>query len=157
MSNSWAGGAFSQALYDVIEEAKNNNIIFVAAAGNARNDNDEWATYPATYELENIISVGATDGHGKKAKFSNYGKNTVDVFAPGVNIYSTYKNKSYKSLSGTSKATPIVSGIAGLLLSEDETLSFQEVKNIILETSEKSRSINNYAVSGRVNAYLSIK
>ena len=125
MSNSWAGGAFSQALYDIIEEAKNNGIIFVAAAGNARNDNDEWATYPATYDLENIISVGATDGHGKKAKFSNYGKNTVDVFAPGVNIYSTYKNNSYKSLSGTSMAAPIVSGVAGLLLAKMKRFLFR--------------------------------
>ena len=69
MSNSWGGGGFSQALYDVIEEAQNEGILFVAAAGNSRNDNDRWASYPATYELDNIISVGASDGKGNKASF----------------------------------------------------------------------------------------
>ena len=101
---------FSQALYDVIEEAQNEGILFVAAAGNSRNDNDRWASYPATYELDNIISVGASDGKGNKANFQIMEKQQLIYFAPGVDIYSTYKNGSYKKLSGTSMATPIVSG-----------------------------------------------
>lgn len=152
MSNSWGGGGFSQALYDVIEEAQNEGILFVAAAGNSRNDNDRWASYPASYDLENIISVGASDGKGNKARFSNYGKTTVDVFAPGVDIHSTYKNGAYKKLSGTSMATPIVSGILGLMMSQNESLNFTELKQKIMDTTDQSRSLGSYSVSGRVNA-----
>jgi thermitase len=152
MSNSWGGGGFSQALYDVIEEAQNEGILFVAAAGNSRNDNDKWASYPATYELDNIISVGASDGKGKKARFSNYGKTTVDLFAPGVDIHSTYKNKSYKKLSGTSMATPIVSGVLGLMMSQGESLGFTELKQKIMDSTDQSRSLGSFSVAGRVNA-----
>ena len=152
MSNSWGGGGFSQALYDVIEEAQNEGILFVAAAGNSRNDNDRWASYPASYDLENIISVGASDGKGNKARVSNYGKTTVDVFAPGVDIHSTYKNGTYKKLSGTSMATPIVSGILGLMMSQNESLNVTELKQKIMDTTDQSRSLGSYSVSGRVNA-----
>lgn len=152
MSNSWGGGGFSQALYDVIEEAQNEGILFVAAAGNSRNDNDKWASYPATYDLDNIISVGASDGKGNKARFSNYGKTTVDLFAPGVDIYSTYKNKSYKKLSGTSMATPIVSGILGLMMSQNQSLNFLELKEKIMDSTDQSRSLGSFSVAGRANA-----
>jgi len=89
MSNSWGGGGRSQALYDAIERAQEAGISFIAAAGNSSSDNDKKPAYPANYKLDNVVSVGALDGKGKKASFSNYGKKTVHVFAPGVNIYST--------------------------------------------------------------------
>ena len=131
------GGGFSRALKDTIDAAEAKGIIFIAAAGNSRNDNDKWPAYPATYENENIISVGAMDPNGKKASYSNYGLTTVDVFAPGTNIISTYKNDKLKTLSGTSMATPHVSGIAGLLLSQNRSMSASEIRELIIETSAK--------------------
>ena len=83
LSNSWAGSFYSQALFDGVEASTQKGIPFIAAAGNEQNDNDRWETYPADFALDNVISVGAMTGAGERATFSNYGKNSVDVFAPG--------------------------------------------------------------------------
>ena len=153
MSNSWGGGGFSEALKEAIDAAEAKGIIFTAAAGNSRNDNDRFASYPATYENENIISVGAMDADGKKASYSNYGKTTVDVFAPGTNIVSTFKAGKIKKLSGTSMATPHVSGIVGLLLSQNRSLNVSEIKDILINTSARSRNLSGYSIGGRVDAH----
>lgn len=153
MSNSWGGGGFSQALFDSIKKAQDQGIIFVAAAGNERNNNDQRPSYPATYKLDNIISVGALDAKGKKASFSNWGKKTVHVFAPGVNIYSTVQKDKYKSMSGTSMACPHVAGVAGLLLANEPNLNFSEVKSRLMNTSVGSEDLNNKAASGYVDAH----
>ena len=153
MSNSWAGGGFSQALQDAIDAAEDKGIIFVAAAGNSRRDNDRRPTYPATYENENIISVGAMDPNGRKASYSSYGKTTVDVFAPGTNILSSYRNGGVRKLSGTSMATPHVSGIAGLILSQNRSMSASEMRELLIETSVKSRNVGGYSIGGRSDAH----
>lgn len=153
MSNSWGGGGFSQALYDVIKVAQDKGILFIAAAGNSRNDNDKWPAYPASYELENIVSVGAIDGKGKKAGFSNYGEKTVHIFAPGVDILSTVANNKYKKMSGTSMACPHVSGVAGLLLANDSKLDFRELKERLMNTATSSEDLSSKAQSGMVDAY----
>jgi subtilisin family serine protease len=101
-NNSWGGGGFSQSLYDAIKALRDNNILFAAAAGNSSSDNDSKPFYPASYDLENIISVAATDHNDNLASFSNYGSTSVDVAAPGVNILSTLPGGSY-----TPKATDI--------------------------------------------------
>ena len=88
-NNSWGGGGYSQALYDAISLLKDNDILFVASAGNSGSNNDSTPFYPASYALENIISVAATDHNDNLASFSNYGSNSVHVAAPGVNILST--------------------------------------------------------------------
>lgn len=88
-NNSWGGGGYSQALYDAIRHLRDNDILFVAAAGNSSSDNDTKPFYPASYAIENIISVAATDHNDNLASFSNYGANSVHVAAPGVNILST--------------------------------------------------------------------
>ena len=156
MSNSWGGGGFSQALQEAIDTAEEKGIVFVAAAGNSRNDNDKWPAYPATYENKNIISVGAMDPNGKKAGYSNFGAKTVDVFAPGTNILSTYKNNRVKSLSGTSMATPHVSGIVGLLLSQNRSMGPSEIREILIDTSVKNRSLGGYSLGGRADAHASL-
>ena len=94
-NNSWGGGGYSQFLYDAINSLKNNNILFSAAAGNSSSDNDSKPFYPASYNLENIISVAATDHNDSLASFSNYGVVSVDVAAPGVNILSTLPGGGY--------------------------------------------------------------
>jgi len=86
---SWGGEGFSQALNDAISYANDRGCLFVAAAGNSSSDNDTNPFYPATYDLPNIISVAATDHNDNPAWFSNYGATSVDVAAPGVNVFSS--------------------------------------------------------------------
>lgn len=111
-NNSWGGGAFSMAIYNAILAGR----LFVAAAGNNTNNNDISPFYPATYNLNNIISVAATDHNDNLAWFSNYGATTVDLAAPGVNIYSTLPGTNYGYSSGTSMAAPHVAGAAALMV-----------------------------------------
>jgi thermitase len=157
MSNSWGGGPYTQALYDVIAEARDQGIAFIAAAGNEASNNDGQASYPANYELPNIISVAATDNRDQLASFSNYGRNTVHVAAPGVKILSTAKDGGYAVFSGTSMATPHVAGIAALMLSANPSLTYAQIKDILIRSSDKVRGLSRKVVAkGRVNAYNAI-
>ena len=154
MSNSWGGGGFSQTLKDAIEATKEAGIVFVAAAGNDSSNNDASPAYPASYDISNIISVAATDNRDNIARFSNYGAAKVHVAAPGVKIYSTTKNGGYNSFSGTSMATPHVSGIVALMLSAHPEWTYEEIKNRLIQTSEPVRGLRRKVVAkGRVNAY----
>jgi hypothetical protein len=154
MSNSWGGGGFSQTVYDAVKAASDAGILFVAAAGNDGKDNDGSSpSYPASYDLPNIVSVAAIDNNEKLAKFSNYGATKVHVAAPGVNIFSTYKGGKYKSLSGTSMAAPHVAGVAALILSESSNLTAEEVKSRLIKTSASASALSGKVVSqGRVDA-----
>jgi len=157
MSNSWGGGAYTQSLYDVIKEAKDKGILFVAAAGNDSNDNDANPSYPASYEIDNVLSVAATDNRDQIAVFSNYGRTRVHVAAPGVKILSTVKANDYAVFSGTSMATPHVAGIAALMLSSNPSLSYSQIKDTLIRTSDKVRGLSKKVVAkGRVNVYNAI-
>lgn len=153
MSNSWGGGERSEALKEAIQAANDAGILFVAAAGNSRSDNDARPTYPANYKVENVITVGAMDGKGNRSSFSNYGKETVHVFAPGSNIYSTTKNGRYQKMSGTSMATPIVSGVLGLLLANEPGISVEDAKRRLIESTIKNSTLTKYSQGGRVDAH----
>jgi thermitase len=152
MSNSWGGGARSEALLELIQKAEDAGIIFIAAAGNSRSDNDKKPTYPANYEVDSLVSVGAIDGKGKRASFSNYGAETVHVFAPGVNTYSTVQGNKYKNMSGTSMACPHVAGVAGLILSQEPGLTPLELKARMMQTSRGSDDLRGSTASGYVRA-----
>jgi serine protease len=117
LSNSWGGGGYSQALRDEIVKAGTNDILFVAAAGNYASNNDVAPLYPCSYGVANEICVAATDTRDSLASFSNYGPSSVDLSAPGVSILSTLRGGTYGTMSGTSMATPHVSGAAALALS----------------------------------------
>jgi subtilisin family serine protease len=148
MSNSWGGGGFSQALLDSIKKANDKGILFVAAAGNSSANNDSSDSYPANYDLPNVLSVAATDAADNLAKFSNFGKTQVDLAAPGVNILSTVPGNRYASFSGTSMATPHVAGAAALLLSKYPKLKANDLKKILMESVDTVPSLAGKTVTG---------
>ena len=117
LSNSWGGGGYSQALRDAIAAARDAGMIFVVAAGNDARDNDFAADYPSDYEVDNVVSVAATTRNDALSSFSNFGFGFVNVAAPGSDILSTWNtaDNSYNSISGTSMATPHVSGVLAML------------------------------------------
>ena len=155
MSNSWGGGGESQFLKEAIQRAEQAGILFVAAAGNNRSNNDVQPSYPANYDIANVISVAAVDSRGNLASFSNYGKTTVHVAAPGVDILSTGKS-GLLTLSGTSMATPHVSGVAALVLANEPNLSLPELKTRLLNTSQPTSKLRKKVLYGMVNAYAAV-
>lgn len=154
MSNSWGGGYYSQALYDAIAKARDAGILFVTAAGNSAHNLDNDPEYPAAFDLDNLVTVGATDNRDHLGIFSNYGPHSVDVAAPGVRIYSTVRGGGYASLSGTSMATPHVAGVAALVLSANPGLSYSDLKERLVKTSTPVWNLEgSVRARGRVNAY----
>ncbi len=152
-NNSWGGGGYSQALREAIAAAANVGQLFVAAAGNLGIDSDRQPEYPAGYDLSGIISVGASTASDRLSSFSNYGQTSVDILAPGSDIYSTLLGGGYGLRSGTSMATPHVTGAVALLLSAYPELSSAEIKAAILESVDLLPDLENTAVSGgRLNA-----
>ena len=157
LSNSWGGGGFSQALQDEIDEAASNDILFVAAAGNSASNNDTVPTYPASLNRPNMIAVAATDNNDALAYFSNYGQNSVELGAPGVAILSTLPGGNYGYLSGTSMATPYVSGAAALMLSIC-SLATPDLKKNLLDNVDLIPSLAGQTVTGgRLNVNRAIR
>lgn len=153
LNNSWGGSGYSQALEDAVEAANEAGILFVAAAGNSAADNDSLPSYPANFNVPNVISVAAVDRNGNLASFSNYGLNTVHLAAPGVDILSTVPGASYSSFDGTSMATPHVAGVAGLVLSNESSLNTAELKSRLLNTVQPLSTLTGAMQSpGVVNA-----
>jgi subtilisin family serine protease len=153
-NNSWGGGSNSTALYQAIKAAGDDGHVFVAAAGNNKNNTDRRAHYPSSYDLANIISVAATDNRDRLASFSNYGAKTVDLGAPGVDIASTYKDNGYAWMSGTSMAAPHVAGVIALLNQKYPQLTVTELVEQILSTTRFVSALNGKTLTGGVlNAY----
>jgi subtilisin family serine protease len=161
-NNSWGGGGYSQALYDAINAAGQAGALFIAAAGNSSNNNDTNPFYPATYNLANIISVAATTRNDQLVTLantgnrwgSNYGLTSVDLGAPGLDIYSTTPGNTYSTYSGTSMATPHVTGAAALLWSQNPTWTAQQVKNTLMNTGDSKAALAGKTVSGkRLNVF----
>jgi uncharacterized repeat protein (TIGR01451 family) len=153
LSNSWGGGGFSKALLDEINWANENDILFVAAAGNDGSNNDTYPHYPSNYATPNMISVAATDNRDNTAYFTNYGLTTVHLGAPGVNVLSCSLGTGYTTVSGTSMATPHVSGVAALLLANNPSMTTAQVKSAILDNTDPIPSLAGKTVSGgRLNA-----
>ncbi|MEM9220463.1 MAG: S8 family serine peptidase [Cyanobacteria bacterium P01_F01_bin.150] len=151
-NNSWGGDVFSQALNDAIATAEKAEQLFVAAAGNNYGHNDTFPIYPASYDLDNIIAVAATDNTDQLSFFSNHGATSVDLAAPGSAIHSTFPGEKYATLSGTSMAAPHVSGAAALLLAIDPSLTPGQIKSLLLETSDPLDALKNITASdGRLN------
>lgn len=155
LSNSWGGKGDedNKALYESIERAKAKDVLFIAAAGNDGTNNDgKDPSYPASFDNDNLISVAATDDKDRMASFSNYGPKTTHLGAPGVNIYSTVPGGKYASFSGTSMACPHVAGAAALIWSAKPTLTYKEVKKILLESTDSVTALSGkVSTGGRLN------
>lgn len=148
-SNSWGGKRRSDAIYEAF---KAHPGLHVVAAGNSAYDNDQKDNFPSNYDLDNIVAVAATNHIDQRASFSQWGAKNVDVAAPGRNIYSTVPLNKYGIKSGTSMATPHVTGGAGLILSEYPEASNQEIKQRLIYGSDRLPSMLGISVSnGRVN------
>ncbi len=155
---SWGGGGYSAALKDAIETAGDAGILFVAAAGNDADDTDVTPHWPSSYDLDNIISVAATDRDDDRASFSSYGAVSVDLAAPGVNIQSTKPNNRYGSMQGTSMSAPHVAGAVALLAAADPTASSWQIKGAILSGADPIPAMAGISTTGgRLNVYQAIQ
>jgi subtilisin family serine protease len=160
-NNSW-GVPDSASLLAAIDRARTNGKLFVASAGNDNRNNDNVPSYPASYDLDNVVSVLATDHNDNRSPFSNYGLYSVDVGAPGGtdtsqasrNIYSTKKNDLYQYKSGTSMAAPHAAGLLALIKAHRPSLNWWQVKTILMKGVDPKGSLSGKCVTqGRINAY----
>jgi len=154
-NNSWGGGGFSQALLDAILRANAAGVLFIAAAGNSGTNNDTSPSYPSNYDSPNVIAVAAINKTGGLSSFSQYGATTVDLGAPGEAIYSSVPVKSgknvvsgYASYSGTSMATPHVTGAAALYASTHPGATSAQIKAAILGSVVATPSLSGKCVTG---------
>jgi subtilisin family serine protease len=141
LNNSWGGGGFSNSLLNAIAYAYDHKVVFVAAAGNAASNNDTTPTYPANYNVPNMISVASTTDTDGWSSFSNYGASTVHLSAPGSSIFSTFPGNMWGRASGTSMATPFVSGLAALMVRESPSMPGYQVKNLIFGSGQQIASL----------------
>ncbi len=150
---SFGGGGFSLSAYNAIENARNNGVIFVAAAGNDSFDNDLWPSYPSNYNLSNIVSVASTNNRDRLSSFSNFGDRTVDIGAPGSDIYSTYigSNFSYRALSGTSMAAPQVAGALAIIKAQYPSEDLRLIDRILATVDPLEALSGRVASGGRLN------
>ncbi|NOX53028.1 MAG: S8 family serine peptidase, partial [Planctomycetes bacterium] len=154
---SWGSKLDNPGLRDAIEKAGWEDILFVTAAGNGNilgrgQNNDLQPFYPASYDLDNVIAVAASDFNDRLTVFSNYGRQSVDLAAPGLGIVSTVPG-GYGSRNGTSMAAPHVTGVAALFLSHVPYATALEVKEAILSGVDPVPGLRRkVATGGRLNA-----
>lgn len=152
--NMSLGGEYTSSLERAVSRAADKGILVVAAAGNEARNDDAYPTYPASLDLPNILSVAATNSSGELADYSNYGRSSVDVGAPGSGILNTLPRENgvsrYGFESGTSMATPHVSGIASLVVSANPAASATLTRLIILSTTRSNTSLSGRTASGGI-------
>ena len=158
LSNSYGGDGFSRAFSDEINKAGASDILFVAAAGNAAANDDATPFYPAGYNTANEIAVAATDATDALAYFSNFGAGTVQLGAPGVSILSTVRGGGYAYFSGTSMATPHVSGAALLTMAACPSFNTAAVRSAILNGVDRIGALSGRtATGGRLNVAAAVQ
>jgi len=140
-----------EALYKTIAES---NMLFVIAAGNGDDnsgygqDNDKNPTYPASFDLDNIISVANIQPDGNLNSTSNYGKKSVDIAAPGTYILSTTPDNSYSYMTGTSMAAPMVTAVCAMVSSKYDSATLKDVKDIVLNSAQKLDTLSSKVLTG---------
>lgn len=166
LNNSWYSGGFSQALLDEIRRTQNNGMLFVGIAGNGTandgftnggHDNEVVLTYPSGFNEPSMISIAATDNRDALSFFSNWGKQTIHIGAPGTSIFGTLRSGSYGTFSGTSQAAPLVAGTAALLLSRCN-LTAAGLKGVLITNTDPDPALVDKTTSGgRLNAFRSLQ
>jgi subtilisin family serine protease len=162
---SWGDSEYSQAIDDAIQFAQDKGMLVVVAAGNDGHNNDKNMSFPANSTHENVITVTSADAKGELSYFSNWSKTLVDIAAPGENIYSTWnpmqsplRRDWYYEISGTSMATPHVTGTIGLMYAANPKLTWRDVKNILLSTATPMPKLKDKVSSGGyLNAFEAVK
>lgn len=156
-NHSWGGGAYSQSMFNTISAARTAGHLVIAASGNGGADgigdnNDSTPQYPASYNLDNVISVAAVNNDGNLAGFSNFGATSVDLAAPGVLIASSYNtnNTAYVYLDGTSMATPHVTGVAALVWTRYPSWTYSQVRGRLLSSVMARPSLSGKCVTGGI-------
>ena len=156
---NYSGGGleYSKPEFMAVKRAEQKGILFVAAAGNERTNSDFNKYYPADYDLDNIISVTALNPTLRVLSSSNYGVRTVDIAAPGEQIYSTLPNSSFGPMTGTSQATAFVSGVAALLMAHNRDFDAKAVRKYILKTGDSLDWLKNKTrTSKKLNVFRSL-
>lgn len=146
---SLGGGGYNQSMDEAVQTATSQGTIVVAASGN---DGASSISYPAAYS--SVIAVGSVTSNRTRSSFSNYGSG-LELMAPGSNIYSTYPNSRYTTLSGTSMATPHVAGVAGLIRAANPNISVSQARQILRDTAQEAGSSTQYGY-GIVDAHAAV-
>ena len=160
---NYSGGGFKPYLkeFNLLKKAEKNNILLIAASGNnALNlDNKKNVYFPASYKLKNIISVAAHDNNSKILPFSNFGKTSVHLMAPGFKIIGPMPGNKFGEMTGTSQATAFVTGVASLLISHFPNLKPSQIKKILINSSlgRNPKVANKLVMGGQLNALSAFK
>ncbi|MBN1114395.1 MAG: S8 family serine peptidase [Oligoflexia bacterium] len=147
---SGGGPGFSSEEYSLLKKAEEKGILVITAAGNEANNTDDVSYYPSCYRLPNMISVASVNKSGKLIKESNYGRRTVDIAAPGDNIYSTLPGNRYGYLTGTSQATAFVTGAVSVLISKNVSTDFRKLKKVIVSGVSANTGLAGKLASGGI-------
>jgi len=160
LSNSWGGkgdDGSNGALKDSVKRAAGAGVLFIAAAGNDGTDNDRDPTFPASFDVDNMVTVAATTETDGIAFFSNKGAKSVHVGAPGTNVYSTVPGNRYAKLSGTSMACPHVAGAAALLWAQFPNENYKQIKDRLMKFGDALPALNGKTITGkRINVEKSL-
>lgn len=153
LNNSWGGAEYSAALHEAVAYTYTKGALFVAAAGNAGNNNDASPMYPASYDVPNVIAIAATTDYDYLASFSNFGATTVHLGSPGVYILSTVPNNGFGTSSGTSMAAPFVAGTAVQMKVGSPGMLGYQLKSILTSQFASVTQLNGKVVTGgRLNS-----
>jgi Subtilase family/PilZ domain len=160
ISNSWGGPDYSAALQEAVAFAYSSGVVFVAAAGNNAENNNVASMYPANLPVPNVISVAATTDTDDLAYFSDYGSASVPLAAPGLLILSTIPGGGFETMSGTSMATPFVSGLAAMIKAQQPSILAYQIKQLIMSYADVPTDGNGVPLlqgktitQGRINVY----
>jgi len=153
-NNSWGGGGYSQAMNDALVRSAQQDVLFVAAAGNSASNNDTVANYPSNYSTvvsagyESVVAVASLTSNGALSSFSSYGGTQVDLAAPGSSIYSTLPGGTYGTYSGTSMATPHVTGAVALYASVHSNATASQINSALLSSVAGTPSLTGITATG---------